>query len=91
MEAFVHTLGRSAKACLAGKRVEELELAPHHNTPRRLLGLLDIEGTPTETKIWAESIIHHREDLLAIASLLDHGHDRVIIVVASVHEYVLLP
>ena len=91
MKALVHPLRRTAETGLARERVDDLVLSEHDHAARRLLGLLDIEGTPTETKIWAESIIHHREDLLAIASLLDHRHDRVIIVVASVHEYVLLP
>lgn len=90
MQSFVHSLRRSAKARLTSEGVKKLELAPHDHAPSRLLGLLYGEGAPVETEVRAEAVVHHGEDLLSVAALLDHRHHRVIVIIAAVHEEVLL-
>ena len=90
VEAFVHALRRPAEACLARKRIHELELAPHYHTTCRFLGLLNGKRAAIIAEVRAETIVHHWEDLLSIPSLLYHGHDRRVIVVAAVHENVFL-
>lgn len=90
METFIHALRRSTKTSLTGKRVKKLELSPHDNTTRRLFGLLDSERATIITKVRTHSIVHHWEDLLPVSTLLNHRHQRCVIIVASIHEYVFL-
>lgn len=89
VEALVHALRGTAETCLARKGVDYLVLAEHDDSARRLLGFLDRERAALEAEVRAEAVVHHGEYLLAVPPLLDHRHRRI--VVAPVHEYVLLP